>query len=493
MNELAIRQLRAQAEAFSKAGRLGDSIRAYQHLLQAAPRRADDWYNYAVALRRANLDTEALKAYDQALALNIEGAEDVHVNKAVILLEAFRNSQACETELNKALALKPGHMPALKNLASLREDQGRQDDARTLYEDMLEQCSEDVDALSRLAALHKPNTKDDPIILRVRDAMARPGLNELDRSILGFALGRLMDACRAFPEAFNAYRDANETTRRTSQLPPYSPQSDLTIFQKSREAFAEPGKPGIPAANEPEVRPVFILGLFRSGSTLAEQVLASHSKVASGGEMEMIPQIAMALGGTPAAIAAASPEALTPFRAHLLRRLQAIGPTASLVTDKRPENFWHIGLIKRLFPEAKIIHTRRHPLDNCLSMYFQQLAPTLSFASDLVGCGHHLIAEREMMAHWKKLWPDDILTHDYEDMIADQRGMTERLLDFLDLPFEDACLEFHKADSIVRTASVWQVRQPVHTSSKARWRHYDAYLDELKTLLAQSNVSSELD
>ena len=98
-----------------------------------------------------------------------------------------------------------------------------------------------------------------------------------------------------------------------------------------------------------------------------------------------------------------------------------------------------------------------------------------------------------MMAHWKTLWPDDILTHDYEDMIADQRGMTERLLDFLDLPFEDACLEFHKADSIVRTASVWQVRQPVHTSSKARWRHYDAYLDELKTLLAQSNVSSELD
>ena len=151
-------------------------------------------------------------------------------------------------------------------------------------------------------------------------------------------------------------------------------------------------------------------------------------------------------------------------------------PEAEIVTDKRPDNFLHIGLIKTLFPEARIVHTVRQPLDNILSVYFLHLDPAMGYALDLDDAAHWYGQYRRLMAHWKSLYPNDIHDLDYDGFVADPKPSLAALLDFLGLEWEEACLEFHEAGNAVRTASAWQVREPLYRRSSGRWRNYERHL-----------------
>ena len=159
----------------------------------------------------------------------------------------------------------------------------------------------------------------------------------------------------------------------------------------------------------------------------------------------------------------------------------------SLVTDKRPDNFLHIGLAKALFPDARIVHTVREPLDNLLSLWFLHLDPAMAYALDLEDAAHWHGQYRRLMAHWKALWPGDVFDLDYDALVADLRPNVAALLDFLGLGWDEKCLAFHAADNVVKTASAWQVREPLYRRSSGRWRHYARHLGPLRAALAQSS------
>jgi hypothetical protein len=218
--------------------------------------------------------------------------------------------------------------------------------------------------------------------------------------------------------------------------------------------------------------------MFRSGSTLAEQILAGHSRVTAGGELGLIPALAGRLRPYPQSLAAGGPELVARARALYLEALETARPGATLVTDKRPDNFLHIGLIKAMFPAARIVHTVRDPRDTILSNWFLHLDASMPHALDLEDMAHWHGQYRRLMAHWKALYPD-ILDLDYDGLVRDSRPAIEGLLQYLGLDWEEAVLDFHKADTGVRTASVWQVREPLYVRSSGRWRNYEKHLASL--------------
>lgn len=236
--------------------------------------------------------------------------------------------------------------------------------------------------------------------------------------------------------------------------------------------------------------------MFRSGSTLVEQVLAAHPAVVPGGELDLLPRMAARqLAPFPAAMAtldAARAAALAAAYRTETARLFPHAAEAAYLTDKRPDNFLLVGLAKRLFPAAKIIHTVRHPLDNGLSIHMQHLDPRgFAYANDLRDTGHYYGQYRRLMAHWKRLYPDSIHDFDYDAFVRDPQATAEALLAFLDLPWDPRCLEFHRLDNTVKTASYWQVRRPLYAEASGRWRQYRRHLEPLAEALRAAGVDPD--
>ena len=480
-----------QARNLTRTGQVSLAIQAYRTLLTSFPTDAESWYNFAVLLRQTGNYPAALSAYDQALQNHVSSPEEVHLNKAVLLLDAFRDAERCEAELKTALEIRPDYIPALFNLGGLQEDLGKRDAAYATYQRLLELEPDNAEFLARRAGLENAKSTKDASVLELQERLEKTDLTSADRAILGFALGRQLDGCGAWDAAFNAYREANEQSRRHAPKYRYSSEAEKSRLESLQTAF--PVTSSVTALEQVGFsEPTFILGMFRSGSTLVEQVLSGHPDIGSGGELDMLAHISRSLGRQPHHIANAPTDKVENARKHYQALINKIGQGRKIVTDKRPENFWEIGLIKRLFPKAKIIHTRRHPLDNCLSVYFQHLHPSLSYAMDLDACAEHLLIERQMMAHWKQLWPEDIMTVDYADMVLKPEETISGVLSFLGLPWNEACLRFYETPNIVRTASVWQVRQALHAKSLGRWKLYDAHLQAIRNRLHQSGVADEL-
>ena len=287
-----------------------------------------------------------------------------------------------------------------------------------------------------------------------------------DRADLGFALGAALDRLGAYAAAFEAYAAANAAV-------------GLRYDRAAQEQFIDRMIAAFPTASTGAggEAPVFICGMFRSGSTLAEQILARHSKVTAGGEIDSLPAlIAAHLQPYPEAAGAASDAQIAAVRAAYLAEIA--GRADGLLTDKRPDNFLHIGLIKRLFPSAKIVHTRRDPLDNCLSVYF--LHTGFAYAGDLGDIAHYYLQHERLMAHWRALYPDDIHELDYDALVRDPLPAIEGLLRFCGLDWEDNVLRHQDGGSAVRTASNWQVRQPLYRGSSGRWHNYRQHLGVLQ-------------
>jgi LPS sulfotransferase NodH len=224
--------------------------------------------------------------------------------------------------------------------------------------------------------------------------------------------------------------------------------------------------------------------MFRSGSTLTEQLLAGHSRVTAGGELEFLPRaVQTRLAPFPESMASLDASTSDALAHDYLRMLSESFPKAEYVTDKRPDNFLNIGLIKRLFPRAKIIHTVRDALDNCLSIYFLHLDQSKSYALDLMDIGHHYLQYLRLMAHWRTLYGGDILDVSYDELVRNPQPAVERMLGFLGLDWDERCLSVPAAGRTVKTASVWQVREPLYQRSSGRSRHYERQLRTLRDYL----------
>ena len=474
--------LMALASRLRAAGRAEAAAEAYRRLLAIRPDLPDSWFNLALMERQAGRFAAALAAYDEAVRRGVSGPEEAWLNRGVIHADDLGRPDLALEDLEAALAIAPDWLPALLNLGNLHEDMGQREAAADAYARALAVAPGHPVAMARAAGLARLTGPDDPVIAALRAAVSRPGMDVADRAELGFALGRALDQVGAYDEAFAAYAAANAASRA---IDPEGARYDRAGHERFIDsliaAFPAPAAPAAPVAGG-EAGPVFICGLFRSGSTLVEQIMAGHSRVTGGGELGLVPGLARAVAGYPQALAGAGPEVFGPLRDLYLGGLKTARPQADVVTDKRPDNFLHIGLIKAMFPSARIVHTVREPLDVILSNWFLHLDRSMGHALDLGDLAHWHGQYVRLMRHWKALYPD-ILDLDYDALVVEPRPAIARLLGYCGLDWEAAVLDFHKAAAPVRTASVWQVREPLYRRSSGRWRNYERHLGAVKAAL----------
>ncbi|HUX74070.1 MAG TPA: sulfotransferase [Steroidobacteraceae bacterium] len=476
-----------EAMSLEREGRVPESIHAYRQILSQWPALGNCWYNLGILQRKAGLFADALASYQRALDCGVGRPEEVHLNRGVILADQLRQDAAAERELKLALELNPAYIPALLNLANLQEDLGRREAATETYERILALEPRSLRALARYANLKRCATVDDPMIARLRCAIGEPDTSAADRADLGFALGRALDDCGSYQAAFAAYLAANRASRESAapQTAHYVRALEERFFDRMIGAFPVARREPMPKTSPPAA--IFVCGMFRSGSTLIEQLLAKHSQVTAGGELDLLAPIAQeTLTPFPDRIATISPLRLQALAARYRDALATLFPDAELVTDKRPDNFLYIGLIKTLFPNAKIVHTTREPLDNCLSIFFLHLDQRMSYALDLLDIGHYYLQYRRLMSHWKTLYGGDIFDVAYDSFVQEPRQTAQRLLAFLGLDWQARCLEPPTVAAAVKTASVWQVREPLYHRSSGRARHYARELRDLRAYLEAS-------
>jgi tetratricopeptide (TPR) repeat protein len=468
MTASEVQTLRATAERSVTRGDMAEAIARYRQLLSSDAERADDWYNLGYALRTTRHYVEALDAYGTALARGIAQPEAVHVNRAAIYAEHLQRPADALAELKTALTLAPGFQIAALNLAQLYEDVDDRAGARRIYADVVTRDPANARGHARLAALDVIDGRADDVSERLKPILARTRFAE-DAAELGFALGNALDAAGRYDAAFAAFEQANVTAWRATRIR-YDPAAHDRLIDTIIAAHPVATSPV--GVNPSAPRPIFICGMFRSGSTLCEQVLARHSEVTAAGELETIPAIAASLVASPET----SSDALA---ARYLTELNALFPGTRIVTDKRCDNFLHIGLIKTMFPGAVIVHTKRAAVDNVLSVWFLHFADTIAYGWRLDDIVHYYRAYRRLMAHWQRLYPD-IVTFDYDTFVGSPLTEAQTLFAACRIDWESEGDPSLPVTAEIRTASAWQVRQPVHRRSAGRWQNYTEHVADLK-------------
>lgn len=460
--------LRAAA-AHREAGRIEAAITAYGAALRLRPAMPNSWYNLAQLQRRAGRFDEALTSYHRALAHGIDGPEEVHLNRGVIFSDDLGRADLAEDALQEALRIAPDYSPALLNLGNLHQDRGALDAAQEAFARAHAIAPDASTPLSRLLGVTRLAGPGDPLVQAARTRIARPGSAAEEQAELGYALAGALDRAGEWDLAFAAAVEANRAVRTRYDRAAHERYVDGLIA-----AFPGAGTPAGDAGSGEA--PVFILGMFRSGSTLAEQVLAKGDGVVAGGELAIIPELAATFPGYPEAAASAPEAMIAQVREDYLTRLRRARAPARFHTDKRPDNFRHVGFIKRLFPGAKIVHTVRAPADVAVSLFFLHLDPAMSYATDLGDIAHWYRQYRRLMAHWEALWPGDIHRLDYDALVADPRPVIDALFRFTGIPHGPEALEYSGSGQAVRTASAGQVHEPLYARASGRWRHYERHL-----------------
>jgi hypothetical protein len=299
-----------------------------------------------------------------------------------------------------------------------------------------------------------------------------------------FRLGELLDRAGRYDEAFESFRRGNGLIRGSHDPSAMSRGIDAVI-----DAWTESAVKAAPRSAIDTELPVFVLGMPRSGTTLVEQILSSHPEVGAGGERSFVMNLASELSGASGGLPSCPPPnrlskgALDRSARAFVRELGKVDRNAGRVTDKQPLNFLYLGLIDRMLPRARVIHCSRDPLDTCLSCYFTDFAGGIPVAADLFSLGMMYRDYRRLMAHWSSVLEIPVLEINYEALVGDLEGETRRLLDFLSLPWDDACMDFHRSGRVALTASVQQVRTPLYTSSIGRHKHYAAHIGPLRSAL----------
>ncbi len=474
------------AAARLRGGDLPAAIAAFDEALALDPRQPDAWFNLAWAQRATRQFDAALASYAQAIAQGDPQPEQAHLNRATILSDHLFRPAAALVELEHALHANRGFLPAWLNLGNLHEDLGDRGAARRAYTEVLQRAPGDGRAHARLAAIDVADGAAGAAVARLRTVLPHAASVE-DRADMLFALGNALDATGDAGDAFQAIEAANWIARSIAPTA-YDPAAHTRLVDALISAYPAPPPPApapapapVPAPPVGATKPLFICGMFRSGSTLVEKILGQHAAITPGGELEAIPAIVQSLARYPATLTA---DEIAMLRARYLAEL----PGTGIVTDKRCDNFLHIGLIKTLFPEARVLHTRRNVLDTLLSTWFLQFGDGVTYGTDLRDAVHYYLNYRRLMAHWEQVYGDAIVTVDYDALVTDPRATVSHTLATLGLDWDDACLSAPDSPVAVRTASAWQVRRPIHRESLHRWHRYRAQLGGVIALLEQHGV-----
>lgn len=382
--------------------------------------------------------------------------------------------------LEKAVRLHPDRIEAKIALAESLTDLGRMEEAAKLYRETLAQMPDFPQALAGLASTRKFETGDSEID-EIENLLAGGKLNEAQLKLLHHSAGKICNDIKDYDRAFEHFEKAKAIAAKGFSLTAYRTRIDNLIHTFTPFFFAE-RRTAFGISSEV---PVFIVGMPRSGTSLVEQIAASHPKVYGAGELEHFRQLTLSLkigwsdSAMPQMTAASSQELAREY----LRKVTKVGHDALRITDKMPHNFEHLGLIAVLFSKARVIHCIRDPLDNCVSCFTNSFSGNHGYNTDLRQLGLYYREYKRLMDHWRRVLPLPMLEVDYQEMIADQETQSRRLIDFLGLDWDPACLNFHETRRTVQTASRWQVRQPIYKTSVGRWKDFEKHLGPLKEAL----------
>jgi Flp pilus assembly protein TadD len=418
------------------------AISLYKRALKLSPNAVPVVFNLAQALEQYRAFDEALKFYDHTITLD------------------------------------PRHFHARHKLGTLLEQRGKF--AQALEQYLIVQQIEPRHAASLANILAMRDYLPDPSMVRRAEVMlVVPGSRDEDRIRLQHALGKHYERVSNFQRAFSHFCNAKALFRRTR--PAFDINVVASAMGRVRQVFGEEffSTYTPPIANLP--RPVFIVGLPRSGTTLTEQILASHPQVFGAGELQGIPQLVKFMGPAyPECMAAKNSNDLAELAdAYLGAITRLAGTNALRVTDKLPLNSLHLGLIAKLFPHAQIVYCRRDPLDLAVSCFTELFEIEDDFTTSFEDFGHYFLEHERLMAHWRTVLPIPIHEVRYEDMISKPEAASRSLISYCELDWDPACLAFQKTERTIQTPSRWQVRQPIYQTSVGRWRRYHSQMGSL--------------
>jgi tetratricopeptide (TPR) repeat protein len=488
-NPTNVDALRLLGNVAMRNGRTYEAERLFRRAVSNAPDFVAALLDLGLTLKEQNRLEEAIDRFRQVIKLEPNNVQANHKLASTLSLTAqtYESVEAYQ----RVLEIKPTHAGAMLGLGHTLKTVGRQEEAIEAYRDCIRHKPQNGEIYWSLANLKTYQLSDDDIDEMQSMVAGKDGAEEVSeqsRINFLFALAKAFEDRGNFEQAWKYYAEGNSSQRVLENYDPVRTEvmNDEIIDVFTKDFLAENTGLGNPSA-----APIFIVGLPRSGSTLIEQILASHSQVEGTSELPYAGVVILSLNRN-RADGINYPHAIRELRAKHFNKLGSDYLDLAQIhrieskprfIDKMPNNFPSIGFLHLALPNAKIIDARRYPLDSCLSCYRQLFAKGQSFTYDLTDIGEYFLQYQRMMDHWHDVLPGRCLTVQYEEVVMDFETQVRRLLEYCELPFEEACINFHETERPVRTASSEQVRQPVYSKSVNFWRNHEDYLGELIEVL----------
>jgi tetratricopeptide (TPR) repeat protein len=467
---------------FLARGDLPNAIGCFRQAIRHKPNYADAYNNLAGALTEYGDHRGAEECLRHALLFQPESVP-IRLNHGNTLISLGRLDEALQTYLD-ARDQDPGNLDAIAGQADIHEKKREYEKAHELLRPHIEARTTHIGILACFARLCRRIERCDQAIDLIEAAL-RTDLADANRQQLHFHAGDLLDRAKDYEKAFKHYHRGN-----TSKSVTFDPSQHEREIDRLIESYSAGFMAQAPRAGQVGDRPVFIVGMPRSGTSLVEQILASHPDVHGAGELAEIPnlvtELPRRLGSVrpyPECLVDLGQDHVDRWSAEYLQRLAALSAGSVRVTDKMPHNFMHLGLIELLFPGARVIHCRRDPIDTCLSCYFHDFGGYHPYAYNLSHLGDYYRHYRRLMEHWKSVLRLPLLEVQYETLIDDQERVSRELVAFCGLNWDPRCLEFHRASRFANTASYDQVQRPLYRDSVTRWKNYAPFIGPLVAAL----------
>jgi tetratricopeptide (TPR) repeat protein len=447
------------------------------------PNYADAHSNLGNALRAIGSFDEAVAAYKRAIQIN-SGFAEAYYNLGSILIELNELDDAI-TNFNKTIEIDPRHKVAYIGLGNVLSDMGEIDKALASYRKVIEINPEHAEAYRFLSKNKKFSEYDDDI-QAMESLYASEGISDEQKMHLAFGLGKAYEDLGEYEKSMEFILQATRLKRTSFD---YSISEAEDLFSNIKETFSLEFFADRKGMGNPDRTPIFILGMPRSGTSLVEQILASHPDVFGAGELNDLKNLtkeiptADASRKFPESIINLDAEALENLGMEYIKRVRNHSEDSKYITDKMPHNFLRIGLIKAILPNARIIHCIRDPVDTCLSFFKNYFPSGHHYSYDMAELGQYYNLYLDLMAYWRRTLPGFIYDLSYESLVAEQEKQIMMLLDYCNLPWDNACLNFHKTRRKVKTASNAQVRRPIYKDSVKLWKRYEKQLEPLRAAI----------
>jgi Flp pilus assembly protein TadD len=504
-------------------GNLEGAAKAFRRCCELLPQHAEGWNNLGAVLQELGRTDEALEALERAVGIAPNLAR-AHFNLSRLRL-VLDDVPAAEASVRRAIELEPHDTQYHVHLAYVLRFMERFDESLTVLRDALSQAPGDPVANNDIAVTLLMNGDfaraeqhllaaiesapdmgvayenlsrarrfgpDDAPFMQRLESRAQAAQNPADQAQFHFALGKMWDDRGDEQRAFTHFRTANAAARQLIEWDAGAHSAGVDQIIATFDENWLQGERMQPDYGDPSKAPVLIIGMLRSGTSLVEQILASHSQVLARGELDFFTNVTQMMSQQVSAGQVPYPQCALQLQSADMRSIaQAYlqhyfsgSLSARHFTDKNPLNFEHLGLIAAIFPNAKFIHVSREPMDTCLSIYNTHFSRELGFAYDLHEIGCFYKDYERLMTHWQEHLGDRIIEVSYESLVGDQERETRALLGSLELDWEASCMDFHRTERMVGTASHWQVRQPMYADAVKRSQRYAPWLGDLRAALA---------